>query len=99
MVLAKVEVGKFATLIDFDINFEDRQRLKQLDDKVMDILVIFDSTLDTISNLLGKCEVLDPTSSTFTQTLSEQQREIELNKEKATALYKKVMATSQLVHL
>ncbi|KAI9801453.1 MAG: hypothetical protein M1833_002685 [Piccolia ochrophora] len=97
VVLANVGKEKLGTSIDLNIDFADRQRLKQLDDRVVDILVMHDATLDTVSNLLGQCSDLDCGSSAFTQALSEQLRELELNKHKAEALYKKLEATARLL--
>jgi hypothetical protein len=31
--------------------FEERQRLKQVEDKIVDLLIIMDSTLDTVDSL------------------------------------------------
>jgi hypothetical protein len=89
--------------------FEERQRLKQVEDKVLDVVMVLDSTLDTVSSLLEKYTELrrqndapfeDPSSSTqdsIVFALQEKRREVLLIRKKIDALHAKVQGTMQLV--
>ena len=58
MVLAKVgaERENLSPLMDFNINFVDRQRLKLLEDLVIDLQVIFESMMSYIKGIRNSCE-------------------------------------------
>src|SRR6266498_1408898 len=49
VVVASVD-GKGLILVEF----EERQKLKQVEDKILDVKTVLDSTLDTVSSLIEK---------------------------------------------
>ncbi|PVH79933.1 hypothetical protein DL98DRAFT_515816 [Cadophora sp. DSE1049] len=58
VVLATVgkPVGRMASVLDFKINFEDRQELKLVEDQVLDLQVILPGILDAVSGVKKTCE-------------------------------------------
>jgi hypothetical protein len=98
------QTEKLSPLTDFNLNFIDRQRLKLMEDKILDLLIIFESLNHTVSQLqiqcqahcmMGKCP--DCTCSMTIWELEEQKLEGELNIKKAEVLYKRAQGTAQLV--
>ncbi len=89
--------------------FEERQRLKQMEDKILDLLIIMDSTLDTIDSLsqryrefrsattvaVERAPLLDGDSISF--ALAEKRRDVLLYRSKVEALRAKVKGTTNLV--
>lgn len=47
---------KLSPLTDFNINFEDRQELKIVEDKILDLQVILPGMLSTISGVQETCK-------------------------------------------
>lgn len=82
-------------------DFEERQRLKIIEDHVLDIFVVFDSFLDTISSLIEKQQAYegDEACQTIIFALVEKQREVTLGRQKVEALHKKVQGTIRVVRL
>jgi hypothetical protein len=102
IVAATVGKGKFSTLIDFEINFEDRQILKVIEDRVLDMLTIFEATSDTITTLLQQYEYIrydlrDVKSDRIITSLRDNLLEVELYKNKVETLHKRVQGTASLV--
>lgn len=91
------------------LNLHDRQELKTYEDQLIDILVVLDSTLDTISSLKEKyrefCQEVEPFPAyqanvdAVNGALEEKQREVLLNRKKVEALQKKIQGTMNLVKL
>ena len=101
VIAATVGKGKLSALIDFEINFEDRQVLKIIEDKVLDLLIIFESTSDTITTLLREYEYMQSDTvmkrDRVVSKLQDNLREVELYAKKVDTLYKRVQGTSSLV--
>jgi len=101
IVTATVGKGQLG-LIDFEINFEDRQNLKSVEDKILDLLTIFESTTDTISTLLEEYEYMRHGSENtyrdpIVLKLRGKLREVNLYQKKAATLHKKIQGTASLV--
>lgn len=92
------------------IDLEERQRLKQVEDEILDLQMIFDSTLDTIECLIETYEIAK--SRTFSRdstkavdgrpdlviaTMKDRRRDVQLYMSKVRTLRAKVQSTSQLV--
>ncbi|KAE8443567.1 hypothetical protein EG329_001729 [Mollisiaceae sp. DMI_Dod_QoI] len=83
VVLAQVqnEGDKLSPLTDFAVNFVDRQRLKMIEDKVLDLVIIFESCSSTIEELeeqmheaqvnLKKADILHKRAQGTAQLLSD----------------------------
>ncbi|KAH8749439.1 hypothetical protein BGZ57DRAFT_861392 [Hyaloscypha finlandica] len=91
VIAATVGKGKLSALIDFEINFEDRQGLKVIEDKVLDLLTIFESTSDTITTLLPMKR------DKVVSKLQDNLREVELYAKKVDTLHKRVQGTASLL--
>ena len=88
---------------------EERQELKEIQDQVIDIFVVLDSTLDTIAFMIEKyeqfCRDINSSPADLTDVgldpiqlaLREKQQEVQLSKKKVKALEKKVQGTINLV--
>jgi hypothetical protein len=96
-----VAEGKLSAVLDFEINFTDRQQLKILEDQALDGLVVLDATADTISNLRDEVEYACPTPSIqrsqIIRRLRAQLSEVQLNRKKVEALHKRIQGTASLV--
>lgn len=91
------------------VDFEERQRLKDFEDRLIDILLIFDATRDTITSLLDRyqefCMGCDSTSdggdgmeSDFLFcAFQERQKDVHSSRNKVKTLHKKVQGTTHLV--
>jgi hypothetical protein len=103
ITLADVGKCKPAGLIDFNINFEDRQELKMLEDMVLNLQIMLRSTINTISTLLchySKMVITDETGTTEDSAIvrfRELLDEATLCNAKAETLHKKVEGVSSLV--
>jgi hypothetical protein len=106
VVLAQVERedDKLSPLVDFAINFIDRQRLKMMEDKVLDLMIVFESVQNTLSMLIKQCqkycsgpECLDCHCETTIQELEEQMQEAQVNLNKVKILHKRARGTADLV--
>ncbi len=106
VVVASVD-GKGLILVEF----EERQKLKQVEDKILDVKTVLDSTLDTVSSLIEKYTDLTKAEDvTFSEpttpqrdfilfALQEKKREIVLIRKKIDVLHAKVQGTTKLVSL
>jgi hypothetical protein len=89
------------------LDFEERQRIKQIEDYVLDIFVVLDSSQDTLSSILAKYKdfarasgsPLRESEDPVILALLEKDREIELCRQKLKALHMKVKGTIQLVRV
>jgi hypothetical protein len=106
VILAQVqkEDVKLSPLLDFAINFVDRQRLKMMEDKVLDLMIIFESLYNTLSMLQKQCrkhclgsDCKDCTCESTIDELEEQKHEAQVNLSKARILHKRAQATAHLV--
>jgi hypothetical protein len=102
ITLADVAKDKVEGLPDFKIDFRDRQRLKTLEDSILNLHVMLQSTISTISSLsrclsadLGRHDKqeLDFLSNGFTEALEESN----LHLAKARILEKRVRGASALL--
>ena len=101
--MASVDPRRHLSLLDI----HECQELKTHEDQLIDILVVLDSTLDTISFLKEKyrefCQDVEPFSAYLANVdvnngvLEEKQREILLNRKKVEALQTKIQSTMSLV--
>ena len=103
--LAKVrsEAEGLSPIVDFS-SFVDRQRLKIIEDKILDLVIIFESLYSTLSKLKHQCHkhcipgvCVDCTCSSIIDELEDQMCEMQLNLKKADVLYKRVQGIAQLV--
>jgi hypothetical protein len=88
---------------------EERQQLKQVEDKILDLLIIMDSTLDTIDSLARVHQEVWSTVTTQNPDqrlpendlvgfgLAEKRRDILVYRSKVEALRSKVKSTTKLV--
>jgi len=106
VTLAQVQsdTTKLSPLTDFAVNFVDRQRLKMIEDKVLDLLIIFESIFNTLSKLQRQCrlhclgdECKDCTCPITIEELEEQMHEAQVNLTKADILHKRAQGTAQLL--
>src|SRR5438045_3772253 len=104
-MLADVGKSKLSSLVDFNINFEDRQELKMLEDMILNVRIVFRSTISTISTLLYHYSKMAGTSATnvIEDRIMDSFRELlddaRLYNTRAEALYMKVQGASSLVRL
>jgi hypothetical protein len=91
------------SFIEGGVNFDDRQTLKITEDRLSDMVIIFESLSDTILVLLGKwAQVKRPdddytSPDTIAARLEEFSREVRLYKEKVKVLHERVKGSSVLV--
>lgn len=93
------------------VHIEERQRLKDLEDQVIDVISVLHSTNDTIHSLLEKyeyfcCDVVGEDRMTDDRrrdhidiALRERQKDVVLNLKKLQALHTKIRSTTKLVSL
>jgi hypothetical protein len=91
--------------------FVERQQLKQLDDKILDLLIVMDSTLDTIDSLTRVYQEVwstvatqhpdrsPPENDPVSFGLAEKRRDILVYRSKFHALRSKVNSTTKLVSM
>ena len=91
------------------LDITERQELKDVQDQVIDILVVLDSTSDTIESMIEKYKQFnqdcdDPQGNSsdiefdaIQSALQEKQREVFLNRKKVETLHTKVQGTISLV--
>jgi len=98
------ETERLSPLKDFAVNFIDRQRLKMIEDKVLDLVIIFESLYHTLAKLKQQCQnhclgedCVDCTCSSTVDELEEQMHEAQVNLKKADILHKRAQGTAQLV--
>lgn len=106
VTLAEVEDPdqKLSRLTDFDLNFIDRQRMQMIIDKVLDLVIIFESLYNTLSKLQSQCRLhclgdrcRDCSCSNTIEELGEQMHEAQVNLKKVDILHKRAQGTAQLV--
>lgn len=90
-------------------DFEERQMLKDSEDRLIDMLLIFDATCDTITSLLDKYQNFrvgcDSSwdggnrmgSDLIVCALQERQEDVQSSRNKVKSLHKKVQGTTNLV--
>lgn len=92
---------KMTTLTDFDINFEDRQELKIVEDFVLDLQVILPNILDAVVGVEKQCrKSIQGAGGSVEAVLDEFEDYIEEAKmliERSKTLKEKSLSTSQLV--
>lgn len=108
MTLAEVqsETERLSPLTNFDINFIDRQRLKMTEDKILDLVIIFESLYNTLSKLHIQCRnhclgdnCKDCNCASTLDELEDQMHDVQLNLKKADILYKRAQSTAKLVRI
>lgn len=87
--------------------FEDRQRLKQLEDQVLDLLLVLESTLDVINALINcyksfqslqiEKAAQNPSVDVTLCEFQERLNDVNLYVKRAQLLLSKISGTSQLV--
>jgi hypothetical protein len=87
----------------------ERQRLKQIEDNILDLLIILDSTLDTINSLiekyrysatqeaLGQRSGVVPDGDPILLGLNEKRKDVLLYRSKVDNIRAKVQGTTKLV--
>src|SRR5205814_10547112 len=105
VLVASAEDGEDVEII----RYGDRQKLKKIEDQVIDILLVLDSTLDTVSNLLERYKYFSKQFGIFLHkrtiygsdpiifALNEKSQEILYTRKKAEALASKIRSTMNLV--
>ncbi len=90
------------------LDVEERQRLKHLEDQVIDILLVLDATCDTVVALHEKYKQfclsaehdVETDEIDFIETaLSEKQQDVISNRKKLETLHSKVQGTTNLVSI
>jgi hypothetical protein len=108
VTLAEVqsETERLSPLTNFDINFIDRQRLKMTEDKILDLVIIFESLYNTLSKLHIQCRnhclgdnCKDCNCASTLDELEDQMHDVQLNLKKADILYKRAQSTAKLVRI
>jgi hypothetical protein len=98
------EDSNLALLVDFAVNFIDQQRLKTVEDKVLDLMIVFESLQSTIAMLVRECtrnclgsDCVDCICGATSEKLFAQLREVEVNLRKTQVLHKRVQSTATLL--
>lgn len=106
MTLAQVRsaTDSLTSLPELALNFLDRQRIRRVEDKILDLKVIFDSHIDTFSVMQRHCRqnclgpLCEHCSCLLTvEAIEEQINEIRLNVKRADILHKRVQGIAQIV--
>ena len=99
----QAENVKLSPLTDFEVNFIDRQRLKMIEDKVLDLVIIFESLANTLTGIKRQCDIhclkewcYECNCTMISEELGEQIYEAQVNIKKADILYKRAQGTAQL---
>ena len=90
---------------DSGIDFLDRQRMRMIEDKILDLIVIFESLQDTLSQLQRHCRrqcrgprLCENCKCTTTiEELKDQMRVTRINLKRVEVVYKRAQSTTQLV--
>jgi hypothetical protein len=90
---------------DSGIEFLDRQRMRMIEDKILDLIVIFESLQDTLSQLQRHCRrqcrgprLCENCKCTTTiEELKDQMRVTQFNLKRVEVVYKRAQSTTQLV--
>ena len=106
VVLTEVqsETERLSPLTDFNLNFVDQQRLKVIEDKILDLVLVFESLYNTLLHLQRQCRLhclgpqcIDCTCFKIVEEFEEQMHEAQTNMKKADVLHKRAQGTAQLV--
>jgi hypothetical protein len=106
VTLAEVqcETDPHSSSSEFGIDFLDRQRIKMLEDKTLDLVVIFDSLLDTLSQLQRQCRrhclgrLCENCKCAITvEGFKEQIHDTQVNLRRVKVLHKRTQSTAQLL--
>lgn len=92
------------------LDFQERQALKDMEDEIVEILLILDSTSDTISSVTDMYKQFCHDSRTTSQdandefdlisfSLNEKQRDVAHNRKKVETLQVRAQGTSKLVRI
>ena len=89
---------------DISIKFIDRQRLKQTEDKILDLKIIFESLYNTLWKLQKQCQIhcvearcKECTCSRTMEEFEEQMNEAQVNLKKVEVLHEKAQGTAHMV--
>ncbi|KAK0111784.1 hypothetical protein ONS96_001053 [Cadophora gregata f. sp. sojae] len=98
------ETENLSPLANFPINFVDRQRLKVMEDKILDLKIVFESLYNTVTKLQRQCQIHCLGSScpqcicnNIIEEFEEQKHEIKVNMKKADILHQRSQGTAQLL--
>ena len=107
LLLSKVQgldENPFPIARDTTIRFLDRQRLTNLEDKVLDLITIFESLINTISSLKHQCQIhcrqeycRDCRCASIIEELGVQMYDAEILLKKVEVLYKRSQAKARLL--
>lgn len=106
VILSKVqsENERQSPLADSAVKFLDRQRLKVLEDKILDLVTIFESLYNTLSVLQQQSRkqcrqtlCVDCRCPAIIEALDEQMGDVEMNLKRAEVLHRRAQGTSRLV--
>lgn len=106
VTLAKIqsETERLSPLPELVVDFIDRQRIKRIEEKILNLMVIFDSLHDTLSQLQRQCRrhCLGPVCEDCRchlaiEDFEEQINETRLNLKKTEVLHKRVQGIAQMV--
>ncbi len=105
----KVLVASTKELDAWRMEFDERQRLKDFEDQLVDILLVLDTTHDTILSLLDKYKqycsdcrrhlecIDDQNFDSIESALGEKQRDVKSTRRKIETLLAKIRGTTKLV--
>jgi hypothetical protein len=89
---------------DVVLNFLDRQRIKAVEDKILDLEIIFDSLFDTLSKLVRQSRRFclgqhheHCTCALIIEDFEEQMNVVRLNIKRTEILHKRVQGIAQIV--
>ncbi|PVH74785.1 hypothetical protein DL98DRAFT_19703 [Cadophora sp. DSE1049] len=98
------QTENLSPLANFPINFIDRQRLKMIEDKILDLKIVFESLYNTVTKLQRQCQIHCQGSGcsqcvcdNIVEEFEEQRHEIQVNMKKADILYQRGQGTAQLL--
>ncbi len=102
VIAANAGRGNLSTLINFEINFEDRQILQVVEEKALDLITIFESTADTLTTILQEYDYICSGSESkeidrVKARLGDRLREVSLYQKKVQTLCKRIQGTASLV--
>ncbi len=92
------EKENLSPLTDININFEDRQELKIVEDKVLDLQIILPTMLETIAGIEDQCRRFSAAPCLeILGEFDEYVREVKMLIERAKTLKQMSKSTAQLV--
>jgi hypothetical protein len=90
----------------FALKFLDRQRLKKMEDQILDLVIIFESLHNTLTEMRRQCQdhclrklCIDCACAGIVSEFEEQINETQMNLRKTEILHKRARSTAQLVRL